>query len=337
MIHPIFDSTRTREEPQMTTNIDTTGRNTTNAMSEMLAQAMEAMESRQQIMNEQMMEFLKQIRTVTQSSQEETGEKLQTLLGDLGQKMTNILTEIEKKSRAASDNHQQAIEKLTTSVNDTVGKVSVETTGILNQLIALVESHQQAAAQAVDSIQMAITQMSEVTTSALTGMNQGAKNLILATDDFSKAGQSVAGVLHEATGIATKLWLSADAVSTATSAIQAIVSDYSTIRQQLNEMIQALKGTVESARKEASLTTDVLTRINQATDKLAIAQNQADRYLSQVSEVLEQTHQEFSSNMRNTLNEANTQFFQHLTAAISLLKGCIEELGTVVRDISVRK
>lgn len=322
---------------QMTTNIDTTGRNTTNAMSEMLAQAMEAMESRQQIMNEQMMEFLKQIRTVTQSSQEETGEKLQTLLGDLGQKMTNILTEIEKKSRAASDNHQQAIEKLTTSVNDTVGKVSVETTGILNQLIALVESHQQAAAQAVDSIQMAITQMSEVTTSALTGMNQGAKNLILATDDFSKAGQSVAGVLHEATGIATKLWLSADAVSTATSAIQAIVSDYSTIRQQLNEMIQALKGTVESARKEASLTTDVLTRINQATDKLAIAQNQADRYLSQVSEVLEQTHQEFSSNMRNTLNEANTQFFQHLTAAISLLKGCIEELGTVVRDISVRK
>lgn len=322
---------------QMTTNIDTTGRNTTNAMSEMLAQAMEAMESRQQIMNEQMMEFLKQIRTVTQSSQEETGEKLQTLLGDLGQKMTNILTEIEKKSRAASDNHQQVIEKLTTSVNDTVGKVSVETTGILNQLIALVESHQQAAAQAVDSIQMAITQMSEVTTSALTGMNQGAKNLILATDDFSKAGQSVAGVLHEATGIATKLWLSADAVSTATSAIQAIVSDYSTIRQQLNEMIQALKGTVESARKEASLTTDVLTRINQATDKLAIAQNQADRYLSQVSEVLEQTHQEFSSNMRNTLNEANTQFFQHLTAAISLLKGCIEELGTVVRDISVRK
>ena len=269
---------------------------------------------------------------------------LQTMQGQL----TGMLTHLEKQTQSTAEYHQeqqrqltvhnqQAVTTLTASVNETVDKVSTETTGMLVKLTTLVEGHQLAAAEAVRSIQMAITQMSEVTTSALTGMNQGAENLILATDDFSKAGQSVAGVLHEATGVATKLSLSADAVSTATGAIESIVSDYATIRQQLNEMIQVLKSTVESAKKEASLTTDVLTRINQATDKLAAAQNQADRYLDQVSQVLEQTHQEFSSSMRNTLNEANTQFFQHLTAAISLLKGCIEELGTVVRDISVRK
>ena len=68
--------------------------------------------------------------------------------------------------------------------------------------------------------------MSEVTTSALRGMNQGAENLIIATDDFSKAGQSVAGVLHEATGVATKLSLSADAVSISTRAMETIVGDY---------------------------------------------------------------------------------------------------------------
>ena len=384
---------------QMATNIEATGHNTTNAMTETLAQTMKAMESRQQAINERMMEFMGQLRTVSQSNQAESGQKLQKLLSDLGQQMTKMVAELQAQSRSANDDHQgrqqqmadatiaaiaqlsqgvqnslqtmqgqltgmlthleqqnqntaeyhheqqrqltvhnqQAVTALTASVNETVDKVSSETTGMLAKLTALVEGHQLAAAEAVHSIEMAITQMSEVTTSALTGMNQGAENLILATEDFSKAGQSVAGVLHEATGVATKLSLSADAVSMATGNIESVVSDYSTIRQQLNEMIQALKSTVESARKEASLTTDVLTRINQATDKLAAAQNQADRYLDQVSEVLEQTHQEFSSSMRSTLNDANTHFFQHLTAAISLLGGSIEELDNVVSNISARK
>jgi uncharacterized protein YicC (UPF0701 family) len=295
------------------------------------------MESRQQTMNERMMEFIEQILTKNQTSQAETGQKFQTLLGDLGQQMTRMVDDIEEKSRAASDSRQQAIETLTTSVNDTVGKVSIETAGMLNRLAALVESHQRASAQSVDSIQIAITQMSEVTTSALTGMNQGADNLIIATDEFSRAGQNVAGVLDKATDIATKLSLSADAVSTATGAIETIIGDYSVVRQQMNEMIQALKGTVESARKEASLTADILKRIDHATEKLAAAQNQADHYLSQVSEVLEKTHQSFASNMRNTLKTANDDFFQHLTNATAKLKEAIEVLDDVLGNISVRK
>jgi hypothetical protein len=384
---------------QMATNIDATGRNTTNAMTETLAQAMKAMELRQQAMNEQMTDFLGQVRTMGQASQNETGQKLQTLLGNLGQQMTKMVAELQTQSRSANDDHQgrqqqmadatiaaitrlssgvetslqtmqgqltgmlthleqqtqstathhqeqqrqltahnqQAVQALTASVNETVDKVSTETTEMLAKLTSLVESHQLAAAEAVRSIQAAINQMSEVTTSALRGMNQGAENLIIATDDFSKAGQSVAGVLHEATGVATKLSLSADAVSISTRAMETIVGDYSTVRQQLNDMIQALKGTVESARKEASLTADVLTRIDHATQKLATAQNQADRYLAQVSEVLEETHQQFASSMRSTLNEANQQFFQHLTGATALLRGSIEELDAALGNVSTRK
>lgn len=508
---------------QMATNIDATGRSTTNAMTETLAQAMKAMEFRQQAMNEQMADFLGQIRTMSQASQNETGQKLQALLGNLGQQMTKMVAELQTQARAANDDHQsrqqqladatitaitalssgvqtslqtmqgqltgmlnhldqqthstaaqnteqqrqlaeqnqravqaltssvdqtvskvseqtadmlaklagtvesqqatiadvvtkmvaelqaqnrsanddhqgrqqqlaeatiaaitalsggvqsslqtmqgqltgmvekleqqtqnsaahhqeqqcqlvahnqQAVQVLTVSVNETVDKISAETTGMLATLTGLFESHQRAAAEAVRSIQAAITQMSEVTTSALSGMNQGAENLIIATDDFSKAGQSVAGILHEATGVATKLSLSADAVSISTRAMETIVGDYSTVRQQLNEMIQALKGTVESARKEASLTADVLTRIDHATQKLATAQNQADRYLAQVSEVLEETHQQFASSMRSTLNEANQQFFQHLTDATALLRGSIEELDAALGNVSTRK
>jgi len=291
----------------------------TNVMTETLVKTMENMESRQQTMNERMTNFFEQIQKISQSSQDEAGKKLERLLNQL------------------TAHNQKAVSELTTSVNETVDKVSTETTAMLAKLTGLVESHQIAAAEAVRSIKAAINQMSEVTTSALTGMNQGAENLIIATDDFSKAGQSIAGVLHEATGVATKLSLSADAVSISTRAMETIVGDYSTVRQQLNDMIQALKGTVESARKEASLTADVLTRIDHATQKLATAQNQADRYLTQVSEVLTNTHQEFASKMRSTLNEANQQFFQHLTDATALLRGSIEELDSALGNVSTRK
>ncbi|MFZ1665128.1 MAG: anti-phage ZorAB system protein ZorA, partial [Flavobacteriales bacterium] len=237
---------------QMASQIDTTGRNTTSAMTETLAEAMKAMESHQQMMNDQMMEFLGQIRTMSQTGQAETEQKLQTLLGDLGQQMTRMVAELQVQSRAANDDHQgrqqqmaettiaaisrlssgvetslqtmkgqltgmldhlkqqtqstaeqnteqqrqlaqqnqQAVQALTSSVDQTVSKISSETTDLLIRLTTLVEGHQNAAADAVRSIQTAITKMSEVTTSALARMNQGAENLILATDDFSKAGQS---------------------------------------------------------------------------------------------------------------------------------------------------
>jgi len=53
--------------------------------------------------------------------------------------------------------------------------------------------------------------------------------------------------------------------------------------------------------------------------------------------VLEETHQQFASSMRSTLNEANQQFFQHLTDATALLRGSIEELDAALGNVSTRK
>lgn len=380
---------------QMASNIDATGRQTTGAMAETLAEAMKAMESRQQAMNERMAEFLGQIRKMTQEGNAETGQKLQTLLGDLGQQMTRMVTELQTQSRVANDDHQgrqqqmadatiaaitslsngvqtslqtmqgqltgmlakleqqsqstaahheeqqrratehsqRVVENLTASVDQTITKVSTQAADLLAQLAVLVENHQQAAAEAVRSIHAAVASMSQVTTAALADLNRGAGTVLTAAHEFGRAGQSVAGVFEEATGVAKELSTSAETVSSATRAMGAIVDDHRMVRQQLNEMIEALKSTVASARKEATLTADILTRIDSATQKLAAAQNQADRYLEQVSEVLEQAHQEFASSMRNTLSTANQQFFQHLSDATSLLRESIGELDAALSGI----
>lgn len=259
--------------------------------------------------------------------------QLTGMLGKLEQQTQSTATHHEEQRRRATEHHQRVVENLTASVDQAVTKVSTQTADLLAQLTGLVENHQQAAAEAVRSIHAAVARMSEVTTAALTDLNQGAETVLTAAHEFGRAGQSVAGVFEHATGVAKELSASAEAVSTSTRTMGTIVDDHRIVRQQLNEMIEALKSTVASARKEATLTADILTRIDSATQKLAAAQNQADRYLGQVTEVLEQTHQEFASSMRNTLNEANQQFFQHLTDATSLLRESIGELDAALSGI----
>ncbi|HQC72089.1 MAG TPA: anti-phage ZorAB system protein ZorA, partial [Candidatus Competibacteraceae bacterium] len=130
---------------QMATSIDATGRNTTNAMTETLAQTMKAMESRQQAINERMMEFMGQLRTVSQSNQAESGQKLQKLLGDLGQQMTKMVAELQAQSRSANDDHQgrqqqmadatiAAITRLSSGVETSLQTMQGQLTGMLTHL-----------------------------------------------------------------------------------------------------------------------------------------------------------------------------------------------------------
>jgi dsDNA-specific endonuclease/ATPase MutS2 len=262
--------------------------------------------------------------------------QLMNTLTQLEQHTQRTATQQEEQQRQLATHNQRAVQHLTASVDQSIAQVSAQTTSLLNTLVRIVENQQQAANETVHATHAAITRIGSVTNSAIADMNQGAENLMVAAREFSKAGQSVSGALGETAGVAAKLSMSADAMSTATRSIGDIVSDYGMIRQQLNEMIQSLKSVVEAARKEASLTTDVLARIDNAAQKLAVAQNQADHYLDQVTDVLQQTHQAFASGMRHTLEEANQQFFHHLTAATSKLREAIEELEVTLSSVGDR-
>ena len=78
--------------------------------------------------------------------------------------------------------------------------------------------------------------------------------------------------------------------------------------------------------RDATMTSEIITRIEAAAQKLAAAQGQADRYLDEVTDVLAQSHQSFADNMRKTVGEANTQFHQQLAQATGLLRDTIQDL-----------
>jgi hypothetical protein len=382
---------------QMAANIDSAGRNATDGMAGKLADAMNAMEVRQQKMNEQMAEFVLQLRGLVAESQSETSQKLQTLLGDLGQQVATMVAALQSQANQSAELHTNQQQQLSTNMANTlqsvttemrnamqalseqvsgvvgaleqgsantsqqladqqgrfaasteasvanlaqtvetsVVRVTNETSAALSRLANLIEIQQAAGTEATRSMQAVVLGMREITQSTVTKMNQGADTLFLAADEFGKAGKGVSGVLVEATGLARELSASAGSVSTAARSMESIIIDYRAAHESLTTMIGSLNDAVDTARKEASLSQDVLQRIEGSAEKLAAAQHQADRYLDDVSRVLVETHQEFTGNMRTTLGEANKQFYASLSEATSLLREGIQELDATLSGIAI--
>jgi hypothetical protein len=108
--------------------------------------------------------------------------------------------------------------------------------------------------------------------------------------------------------------------------MQELLKDYRTQRDAVGTLVSELRGIVELARKEASLTKEVLATISGSAEKLGVAQKKADEYLTGVSRVLGDAHTAFASEVKRTLNTANTEFHTKLTSAVGMLSSAVQEL-----------
>ncbi len=311
---------------QMTANIDSAGQRATDAMSTRLTAALDQMEGRQRLMNERMGEFVEQIRNLVRESQSETGQALQAALTALSENVSNLVESLKREVEEASTSHTARERRMTEFTSETVGVLSGQVESVIGQV-----------AQASTQMRASVEAMRSATGDALSKLNSGAETLYLAATDFAKAGQGVTGALTHSTTLTERLTQAAGAVASSTQALQNVVADYSANRQALERMLGNLQGTVEGAKREAALTSDILSRIEGATTRLVQAQKEADGYLEKVSEVLAEAHQEFADQMRQTVGKANTEFHQNLTSATKLLGDAIQELDTTLASAGTRR
>lgn len=374
---------------QMVANVNNAGKGATELMASKLTEAIDSMDLRQQLMNKKMSDFLGQINNFVATSQNETNQKLQTLLSDLGGQVSKMVFELQTQSKNVSDSHrdqqkefsvatantvsllsnemnnsiqmmrneiselaktieaqtalnseknelqqgrfvektEKAVADLTQNIERTVAQSSLESVEVLTKLAGMLDTQNQNTSVAVKTMQLAVSAIRDVTGTSINKMNEGAELLLLSADDFGKAGKNIAGVLDKITTISGDLSNTSVNVSVATRILNEIFSDYRDIKQNISQLLESLEGSVIAARKEASLTTDILSRIESSTTKLSEAQVQADKYLDSVADVLTETQAEFSESMRRTLKDVNDEFHGHLTNAIARLREGIEELG----------
>ena len=311
---------------QMATNVDTAGQRATDAMSSRLIAAISAMETRQQVMNTQMGEFVGQIRNLVSQSQTETSQKLQETLTQLGGSVTQMVETLNAQAEQAGHAHVEREKRITDNTTQAVSSLGGQVETVLAKV-----------SEVSVEIGNSVKAMQTITTDAITLMNSGAETLFVASSDFAKAGQAVAGVLTQATSLSDKLLQSAGAINMSANSLEGVVSDYRATRETLAVMLTELGRLVESAKREAALTEDVLSRIEGATAKLSEAQVQADSYLEGISSVLGEAHEVFANNMEKTLGQANREFYNQISNATKLLRDAILELEATLSGISPKK
>ena len=299
----------------LVTNIEESSKRSTDSMAERMAQAIERMESRQEAMNAQSQAFVEQIRNLVATSQTETSAKLQATLETLGTQVSQTLASINDSQKQVFESNRSREQSMTDRAQSAVGAMSESVSGAVKEMSV-------ATAQMAQSV----AALTSTTTSSIDKMNAGAEQLTLASRNFASAGDRVSNVLGQAANVTTKLVETSAALSAGGNAMQELIKDYRTQRDAVGTLVSELRGIVELARKEASLTKEVLATISGSAEKLGVAQKKADEYLTGVSRVLGDAHTAFASEVKRTLNTANTEFHTKLTSAVGMLSSAVQEL-----------
>lgn len=311
---------------QLAANMDAAGTSTVDAMGERLGKALEAMDARQAAMNTQMGAFVEQIKALVSESQTESSQKLKDTLTAVGDQVAGVVEQLRRQAELAAESQGERHMRFEQTTSQAIGSLS----GQVEQLLAQ-------STETNKSLQNTVASLAQATDKAITGMNSGAETLYLAATDFAKAGQGVSETMR-ASAVATEAIKGASTQLTmSTDGARAIFADYAKTRDTFALMVTELRSTFENAKRDASMTSEVIGRIEAATQQLAVAQKQSEEYLQGVSEVLVKAHESFRENVERTLREGNRQFQSELSSAVQLLSGAIKNLGDVVDDIPVRR
>jgi hypothetical protein len=284
-----------------------------------MADAVEKMEERQEVINTHTAQFVRHLGDLVSSSQSETSKTLQDSLTRLGDHVGSMLDSL----RIA---HDASLER-NTSRQDTIAE---RTTTAVSEMAGSVHNAVKDMTDSSTRMQDAVARIANATSSNIERMIHGAETLHTASASFAKAGDRVSDTMGHAAAVTSTLVALTKAMTSSASVLQASTIDYQAQRDTIAHLVTELRAVVESAKTEASLTADVLSRIQAAADKLATAQIQADQYLAGVSSVLAEAHQRFADATVRTLDRANTEFHTKLTTAVRLLSSSIQELETTL-------
>jgi ABC-type transporter Mla subunit MlaD len=304
---------------QLAANMDNRGKNTTDAMAERLTQAVGALESRQQMFNQQMAELTTQLRATASETQAEAAQKLQ-------ESLSAVVGQLHRQAEAFAGRQEEQISRISRESGSAIGSISSQ----VEQLIAQ-------SMQTTQGLQASISALTASTGDSIAKMNSSAEILSVAANDLARTGTRVAESLRLASGTVEGMREAAESLTRASTTTQEVSAEYARSRDVFARMVTDLKETVENARREASMTGEVLVNLKRGADQLNQAEKRAADYLAEINDVLGKAHEAFATNIEKTLRSANGDFHKHLAEAVGHLSGGIQDLGELLEQIPAQR
>lgn len=307
-------------------SMQTASQNAGTAMSDKMQSALEQMELRQKAINDQTEKMVSAIRAMVETSQTKTTDTLNQAVSDLGSQVTGMVKALQDQSSQAHGEQQRREEAMSSRAQ-----------GMVTDLGASVSSVVEHMAASTSQMQQAVASLERTTSHAMDKLSSGAITLEQGAVNFAKAGDRVTGALDRAAVVADKMTEVSGSLTTSSTALQSVVSDYRANREATASLLSQVKAVVESARHEASLTERALKLIDSASIKLSQAQLDAEQYLDGVSKVLADAQSSFQEGMLRTLDRANSEFHEKLTSAVGMLGSTILELDSTLAGASMAR
>ncbi|MCQ4668204.1 anti-phage ZorAB system protein ZorA, partial [Acinetobacter baumannii] len=253
---------------------------------------------------------------------EQLNGKVSELMGNLGGTMSELMSDVTKQrmeqDRVILENQQKLHEQSSTLI-DNLGTE-------IKDLIA----HSQ---NAVQVYKENIQKLSQVTTDSITGMNNGAEKMRLASEQFNTAGSSLITVTDKTSQLIAEVSTTSTHLTSASSNLIALLKDYKDSQESVKQAISTLDGLIKQAQSEAGMSTKMLEDMNHMTNALNQVKKEMQDYLEQVSDVLVKSFVSFDSSMETSLNHSLRDFDNTLDQAVKRLVDSIEGLGSFVEDL----
>lgn len=302
--------------------LQSAGNDAADAMAKRMEALMESMSARQAEADARMNEFLQTIRQSVQDGQAQSAEMMMGTFAELSQTTKDLVAELRQQAQGQAQDHAQRVSRISTETTDSLGKQAASVQALVEAVDRATDAMRAAAEKAVSGVNASVERMA-IGADRLHGASgtlEGALN------HMGGAANAVSSSIHELHGASTEL-------TAATRATNQALADQQQVRSAIAAMVEQLSSIVDSAKRDASVHSQLVSSIERASETLKQASGQADDYLSKVNEALAGAHESFATQLTSTLRHANTTFHEELGKAVDMLRGAIQDLGDTLDSV----
>lgn len=301
-------------------DIKRTNEQAANQMSGTLEDAMKKAADNQQQLTDQMREFVQDFRRLVTEEQKKSkdvmDEAVMKVLGELAVAMDGL--ENVRKTAAAEESGRN--DRLATQTNQLVGGLSTQVETLLG-----------AVSDQVAKTQRNIDALGDVSMRAIDGMNQGALSMGSAASRFETAGTAVTGVFERSTKVADTLSSAAATLQSASTAVQRGFEQYDSTRKTVDTQVAALMGLIESAKKEAGVSQELVNSIKTSAEEMRKSEAESREHLDQVNAALVKAFTDFGNSLVSQVKSTIALTDDHLSRGTGHLNGVVQELANAVQ------
>ena len=314
--------TASQKFEQLAGKIEQAGSGAADAMAKRMDEALQQMQARQAEANDQMQIFISQLKENVAKGQSESAELTLIMMKELSDSTSALVKSLQEQAHGAQEDHAKRQGALADHTTQLLGKQGEQVAGL-----------SEAVTGATAAIREVVQRLETATNNNIERMGLGAERLQGAANRLTENLDSMKSASDGLGTTAEQLTTASGTLSTSLVATQQALSEQKAVRDALAEMVLNLRTTVENAKREAGMTSELIKGLQIASDTLSKVHKEADAYLEGVSKVLAESMGTFDKELTNTMRTQNKVFHEELSQATSMLKGAIQDLGDVFDSI----